>query len=182
MGMAISVASTVVLLRGLTDQGLLSTTHGKVAVGWLVLEDLATVAILVLMPSLFGTHNDTESTWLAIGITAVQSMAFISIMLFVGARLIPWLLGRIALTRSRELLILAVVAMALGVAFGAAEFFGMSLALGAFLAGVVIGESDVGHQVGADVIPFRDVFSVLFFVWSRTAWLRINISNPSRAA
>ena len=164
MGMAISVASTVVLLRGLTDHGLLSTIHGKVAVGWLVLEDLATVAILVLMPSLFGDHSSSESTWLAIGFTAVQSVAFIAIMLFVGARLIPWLLGRIALTRSRELFILAVVAIALGVAFGAAEFFGMSLALGAFLAGVVIGESDVGHQVGAEVIPFRDVFSVLFFV------------------
>jgi len=164
MGMAISVASTVVLLRGLTDHGLLSTIHGQVAVGWLVLEDLATVAILVLMPSLFGAHNDNESTWLAIGFTAVQSIAFITIMLFVGARLIPWLLGRIALTRSRELFILAVVAIALGVAFGAAEFFGMSLALGAFLAGVIIGESDVGHQVGAEVIPFRDVFSVLFFV------------------
>jgi monovalent cation:H+ antiporter-2, CPA2 family len=164
MGLAISVASTVVLLRGLTDHGLLSTMHGKVAVGWLVLEDLATVAILVVMPLLFGAHSGSEKTWFALGVTAVQFIAFIALMLFVGARLIPWLLGSIALTRSRELFILAVVAIALGVAFGAAAFFGVSLALGAFLAGVVLGESEVGHQVGAEVIPFRDIFSVLFFV------------------
>ena len=126
MGLAISVASTVVLLRGLTDHGLLSTIHGKVAVSWLVLEDLATVAILVVMPLLFGAHSGSEKTWLAIGFIVVQLMAFIALMLFVGARLIPWLLGSIALTRSRELFILAVVAIALGVAFGAAAFFGVS--------------------------------------------------------
>lgn len=163
-GMAISVASTVVLLRGLADHGLTSTIHGRVAVGWLVLEDLATVAILVLLPVLFGPETAGDNGWREITWVLAQSIAFIAFMLFIGARFMPWLLGKIALTRSRELFILAIVALALGTALGASELFGMSLALGAFLAGVVIGESDIGHQVGAEVIPFRDVFSVLFFV------------------
>lgn len=165
LGLAVSIASTVVLLRGLTDHGLLNSVHGKVAVGWLILEDLVTVAILVLLPSIVGaSEGDGGNFWLELGGVLLTTGAFIAIMLFVGARVMPWLLGKIALTRSRELFILAVVALALGTAFGAAELFGVSLALGAFLAGVVIGESDIGHQVGAEVIPFRDVFSVLFFV------------------
>ncbi len=164
MGMAISVASTVVLLRGLTDLGVLNTIHGRVAVGWLVLEDLATVAILVVMPLVFGDHSNGESTWVTIGVATLRTVAFIVIMMLVGARVIPWLLTLVAKTRSRELFTLAIVAIALGIAFAAAEFFGLSLALGAFLAGVIIGESDIGHSVGAEVIPFRDIFSVLFFV------------------
>jgi len=162
LGLSISIASTVVLLRGLADNGLLNTAHGKVAVGWLVLEDLATVGILVLMPVLLGqtTGNALENIVVAVLKTAV----FVAIMLFLGARVLPWLLTQIAHTRSRELFILAVVALALGTAFGAAEFFGVSLALGAFLAGVIISESDISHQVGAEIIPFRDIFSVLFFV------------------
>jgi len=162
LGLSISIASTVVLLRGLADNGLLNTAHGKVAVGWLVLEDLATVGILVLMPVLLGqtTGNALENIMVAVLKTAV----FVAIMLFLGARVLPWLLTQIAHTRSRELFILAVVALALGTAFGAAEFFGVSLALGAFLAGVIISESDISHQVGAEIIPFRDIFSVLFFV------------------
>jgi CPA2 family monovalent cation:H+ antiporter-2 len=161
LGLAISIASTVVLLRGLEDNGLLNTSHGKVAVGWLVLEDLATVVILVLMPAIFGgTGNVVEGLVVALLKTAL----FVVIMLFLGARALPWLLMRIAHTRSRELFILAVVTLALGTAFGAAELFGISLALGAFLAGVVIGESDVSHQVGAELVPFRDIFAVLFFV------------------
>ena len=161
MGLALSIASTVVLLRGLEDNGLLNTQHGKVAVGWLILEDLATVGILVLMPALFGgTGNVLES----VGVALVKTALFVAIMLFLGARVLPWLLLRIAHTRSRELFILAVVALALGTAFGAAELFGVSLALGAFLAGVVIGESDVSHQVGAEILPLRDIFTVLFFV------------------
>ncbi len=162
LGLAISIASTVVLLRGLMDNGLLSTQHGQVAIGWLVLEDLATVAILVLLPTLFGSTTGPiwQSALLVVGKTAV----FVALMLFVGAKLMPWLLTRIAYTRSRELFILAVVALALGTAFGAAELFGVSLALGAFLAGVVVGESDVSHQVGAELLPFREIFAVLFFV------------------
>ncbi|HXF62514.1 MAG TPA: cation:proton antiporter [Caldilineaceae bacterium] len=162
LGLAISIASTVVLLRGLMDNGLLNTPHGQVAVGWLVLEDLATVAILVLLPALFG--NNVSNPWQSAGAAILKTALFVAGMLFIGKQLMPWLLTRIASTRSRELFILAVVALALGTAFGAAELFGVSLALGAFLAGVVIGESDVSHQVGAEVLPFREVFTVLFFV------------------
>lgn len=161
LGLAISIASTVVLLRGLMDHGLLNTTHGQVAVGWLVLEDLATVAILVLLPAVLG---DTGNPWQTAGIALFNTVLFVGLMLVVGTKVMPWLLTRIAHTRSRELFILAVVALALGTALGAAEWFGVSLALGAFLAGVVIGESDVSHQVGAEVLPFRDIFAVIFFV------------------
>jgi CPA2 family monovalent cation:H+ antiporter-2 len=161
LGLAISIASTVVLLRGLADNGLLNTSHGKVAIGWLILEDLATVAILVLLPALLGESGNPLET---IGVALLKAGLFVAVMLFLGARVMPWLLTHIAHTRSRELFILAVVGLALGTAFGAAELFGVSLALGAFLAGVVVGESDVSHQVGAEIIPFRDVFTVLFFV------------------
>lgn len=161
LGLAISIASTVVLLRGLSDNGLLNTAHGKVAVGWLILEDLATVGILVLLPALVsGAENPLQS----IGLALLKTGVFVGVVLFAGTRFMPWLLTRIAYTRSRELFILAVVALALGTAFAAYELFGVSLALGAFLAGVVVGESDISHQVGAEVVPFRDIFTVLFFV------------------
>lgn len=162
LGLAISIASTVVLLRGLVDNGLLNTPHGQVAVGWLVLEDLATIVILVLLPVLFS--NAEGNAVFNVGFAIVKTALFVGLMLFVGTKLMPLLLKQIALTRSRELFILAIVTLALGTTFGAAELFGVSLALGAFLAGVVIGESEIGHQVGADIIPFRDLFSVLFFV------------------
>lgn len=162
LGLAISVASTVVLLRGLMDQGLLNTPHGQVAVGWLVLEDLATVAILVFMPALFARSDGNP--WLAIGSALLSAAVFVGLMLFIGSRLAPWLLTRIVHTRSRELFILTVVTIALGTAVGSAELFGVSLALGAFLAGVVLSESTVSHQVGAEVLPFRETFAVLFFV------------------
>jgi CPA2 family monovalent cation:H+ antiporter-2 len=161
LGLAISIASTVVLLRGLVDNGLLNTPHGQVAVGWLVLEDLATIAILVLLPAVLG---GSENLLRSAGTALLQTALFVGLMLLVGARLMPWLLTRIAHTRSRELFLLAVVALALGTALSAAELFGVSLALGAFLAGVVIGESDLSHQVGAEVMPFREIFAVLFFV------------------
>lgn len=161
LGLAISIASTVVLLRGLMDNGLLNTSHGQVAVGWLVLEDLATVAILVLLPAVLGESSNPLQT---AGLALLNTVIFVGLMLVVGAKFMPWLLRRIAHTRSRELFILAVVALALGTALGAAEWFGVSLALGAFLAGVVIGESDISHQVGAEVLPFRDIFTVIFFV------------------
>jgi CPA2 family monovalent cation:H+ antiporter-2 len=162
LGLAISIASTVVLLRGLEDHGLLSTPHGQVAVGWLVLEDLATVAILVLLPTIVGASGG--DTWQNAALAVLKTALFVGVMLVAGAKLLPWLLTRIAYTRSRELFTLAVVALALGTALGAAELFGVSLALGAFLAGVVIGESQVSHQVAAEVSPFREVFAVLFFV------------------
>jgi CPA2 family monovalent cation:H+ antiporter-2 len=161
LGLAISIASTVVLLRGLEDNGLLNTAHGRVAVGWLVLEDLATVGILVILPALIG---DSGSTLENIALAVAKTGLFVAIMLFAGVRFMPWLLTQIAHSRSHELFSLAVVALALGTAFGAAELFGVSLALGAFFAGVVVSESEISHQVGADVIPFRDIFAVLFFV------------------
>lgn len=162
LGLAISIASTVVLLRAFMDQGLLNTTPGQVAVGWLVLEDIATVIILVLMPALFARSGG--NAWLAAGSALFSAALFVGLMLFAGSRLAPWLLTWIARTRSRELFILTVVTIALGTAVGSAELFGVSLALGAFLAGVVLGESTVSHQVGAEVLPFRETFAVLFFV------------------
>lgn len=162
LGLAISIASTVVLLRGLMDNSLLNTTHGQGAVGWLVMEDLATVFILVLMPALAQAGGGVD--WQSLGVTLLKAAAFVALVLFVGARLIPWLLDLIAHTRSRELFILAILAVSLGTALGAAELFGVSLALGAFVAGAVISESPLSHQVGADVLPFRDAFAVLFFV------------------
>lgn len=162
LGLAISIASTVVLLRGLMDQGLLNTRHGQAAVGWLVLEDLATVLILVLLPVL--SPADQGTWWQTASWALVKAGIFAGVMLLIGVRVIPWLLLRIAHTRSRELFTVAVVVIALGIALLAAELFGVSLALGAFLAGVVISESTISHQVGAEVLPFRETFAVLFFV------------------
>jgi len=162
LGLAISIASTVVLLRNLMDQGLLNTSHGQVAVGWLVLEDLATVLILVLLPALFS--NTTQPLWQSAGLALLKAGAFAALMLFAGTRVIPWLLLRVAHLRSRELFTVAVVVITVGTAIGATSFFGVSLALGAFLAGVVVNESALSHQVGAEVLPFQETFSVLFFV------------------
>ena len=161
-GLAISIASTVVLLRQLVDEGLLNSVHGRVAVGWLIVEDIATVFILVVMRSFAPEHQ--ESFWLTTGITLAKSIAFIALMLILGARFVPWLLSHMASTGSRELFILAAIVVALGTAFIAAELFGVSLALGAFLAGVMVSESTISYQVGADVLPFREIFAILFFV------------------
>lgn len=162
LGLSISVASTVVLLRGLMDNGLLNTPHGQTAIGWLVVEDLATVLILVLLPTL--AHTSGSFDWLALLLTLGKAAAFVVLLLFVGKKFIPWVLLRIAHTRSRELFILAILAITLGTALGAAELFGVSFALGAFVAGIVVNESPLSHQVGADVFPFREAFAVLFFV------------------
>lgn len=161
-GLAISVASTVVLLRGLMDNSLLNTTHGKAAIGWLVMEDILSVLILVLMPAL--APSPSGFSWSSLAITLLKAGAFIALMFFAGARLIPWLLERIAHMRSRELFILVILAVALGTAMGASQIFGVSLALGAFVAGAIISQSHLSHQVGADVFAFREAFSVLFFV------------------
>lgn len=162
IGLAVSIASTVVLLRGLADNGLLNTPAGQAAIGWVVVEDLATVLLLVLMPALANTSNGFD--WQQLAVTLLKAAGFVILALFAGTKLIPWLLLRIAHTRSRELFILAILAIALGIAIGAAELFGVSLALGAFVAGVVVNESPLSHQVGADMFPFREAFAVLFFV------------------
>lgn len=162
LGLAISIASTVVLLRGLMDQGLLNTSHGKVAIGWLVVEDLATVLILVLLPAF--TQTTGAPAWQTIGLALLKASIFAAIMLVVGARFVPWLLLQVAHTRSRELFIVTVVTVTVGTAVAASELFGVSLALGAFLAGVVVSESSTSHQVSAEVLPFRETFTVLFFV------------------
>ncbi len=161
LGLAVSVASTVVLLRGLMDNSLLNTPHGQTAVGWLVMEDILSIIILVFMPVFSG--GDTVA-WSTIGITLVKIAAFAALMFLLGKRFIPWLLEKIAHTRSRELFILAILAITLGTALGSAELFGISLALGAFVAGAIISQSHLNHQVGVDIIPFRDSFAVLFFV------------------
>ncbi len=162
LGLAISVASTVVLLRGLMDNSLLNTSHGQAAVGWLVMEDILSVLILVLMPVL--SMNVSGFNWASLAWTLVKASAFVIIMFFAGSRMIPWLLERIAHFRSRELFILAILAITLGTAMGASELFDVSLALGAFVAGAIISQSRLSYQVGADVFSFREAFSVLFFV------------------
>jgi len=162
LGLSLSIASTVVLLRNLMDQGLLNTSHGQAVVGWLVLEDLATVLILVLLPAL--SVSGSGAIWQTAGLALLKAGVFAALMLVVGTRLIPWFLLRMAHLRSRELFIVAVVVITLGTAIGAAEFFGVSLALGAFLAGMVLSESMLSHQVGAEILPFRETFTVLFFV------------------
>ncbi len=162
LGLSISVASTVVLLRGLMDNSLLNTSHGQAAVGWLVMEDILSVLILVLMPALAQSSGGFD--FVSLGITLLKAAAFVAIMFFAGVRVIPWVLERIAMTRSRELFILAILAITLGTAMGASELFGVSLALGAFVAGAIISQSHLSHQVGADVFAFREAFSVLFFV------------------
>jgi monovalent cation:H+ antiporter-2, CPA2 family len=173
-GLALSVASTVVLLRALETQGALDSVDGRIAVGWLIVEDLVMVLTLVLLPALAralgGETPGPESgaaeqgILVTLGVTLGKVIAFAVLMLLAGARLLPWLLDVVARTGSRELFTLAVVALALGIAFGAAELFGVSFALGAFVAGVVINESDHSHRAAADSQPLQDAFAVLFFV------------------
>lgn len=162
LGLSISVASTVVLLRGLMDHSLLNSSHGQVAIGWLVMEDILSVLILVLMPAMANAQAGID--WTHLATTLLLAGAFVGIMLVAGVRIIPWTLDRIAHTRSRELFVLVVLAITLGTALAASELFGVSLALGAFLAGAIISESKLSHQVGADIFAFREAFSVLFFV------------------
>jgi monovalent cation:H+ antiporter-2, CPA2 family len=162
LGLALTITSTVVMIRNLTDQGLLNTSHGQVAVGWLVLEDLVAVLILVLLPAL--ATGTREPLWQTAGLALLKTGVFAVLMLVAGTRIIPWFLLRIAHLRSRELFIVAIVVITVGTAIGASYIFGVSLALGAFLAGVVVSESALRHQVGAEMVPFRETFAVLFFV------------------
>jgi CPA2 family monovalent cation:H+ antiporter-2 len=170
-GMSLSVASTVVLLRALEGRGILDTSDGRIAVGWLVVEDLATVLALVLLPAFASALGVGASAELPTGgvaaelaLTLIKVGAFLALMFFVGRRTVPWLLGSVARMGSRELFTLAVLAVALGIAVGAAALFGVSFALGAFFAGVVIAESDLSYQAAADALPLQDAFAVLFFV------------------
>jgi CPA2 family monovalent cation:H+ antiporter-2 len=171
LGLALSIASTVVLLRSLNERRLMDSEAGKIAVGWLVIQDLVTVLVLVLLPVLGpllkdggGAHPPLGALLLIVGTTLAKVVAFVALMLLVGRRAIPALLHYIAHTGSRELFRLAVLAVALGVAFFAALLFGVSFALGAFVAGMVLSESQLSQRAAEETLPLRDAFAVLFFI------------------
>jgi CPA2 family monovalent cation:H+ antiporter-2 len=170
-GLSLSCASTVVLLKALEARGIVDSMNGRIAVGWLVVEDLVTVLVLVLLPPLAGVLggstppvSDAQPIWITIGQTLLQVSAFIALMLIAGRRALPWVLWQVARTGSRELFTLAVVASAIGIAYGAAALFSVSFALGAFFAGMVMRESEFSHRAAQESLPLRDAFSVLFFV------------------
>ncbi len=172
-GLCLSVASTVVLLRALEARGLLKSINGQIAVGWLVVEDLVMVLVLVLLPALAGVLSADGAgagiaadarLWETVGITLAKVAVFIGLMLVFGRRLLPKLLWWVARTGSQELFTLSVVAVAVGVAFGAAKLFDVSFALGAFFAGMMLRESEFSHRAAAESLPLRDAFAVLFFV------------------
>jgi CPA2 family monovalent cation:H+ antiporter-2 len=182
-GLALSVASTVVLLKALQDRHIVESERGRIAVGWLIVEDIAMVLALVLIPALAGLSGAATvelhdpfinvierlsglhlNLWAILGLTVVKLAAFVGFMLVVGRRVIPWILHFTAHTGSRELFRLAVLAIALGVAAGAAYLFGVSLALGAFFAGMILSESELSNRAAQESLPFRDAFAVLFFV------------------
>ncbi len=164
-GLALSVASTVVLTRVLSDNNELHTQVGHIAVGWLVVEDLFTVVVLVLLPALFGPQaGGAGGLPLALALTLLKIGLLVTVTFVVGGRVIPWLLNRVAASKSRELFTLTVLVVALGIAVGSAKLFGVSMALGAFLAGMVVGRSEYSLRAAADALPMRDAFAVLFFV------------------
>ncbi|MEJ5024512.1 YbaL family putative K(+) efflux transporter [Brucella anthropi] len=177
-GLALSTASTVVLLRAMQERRLIDNERGRIAVGWLIVEDLAMVMALVLLPAVASVTGRAEGSaasdpivsWLGLGIggiillTIAKVVLFVALMLIVGRKVIPWLLNVVAQTGSRELFRLGVLAIALGVAFGAAHLFGVSFALGAFFAGMVMSESELSHRAAEESLPLRDAFAVLFFI------------------
>ena len=167
-GLALSVASTVVLLRALEARGVLDSMNGRIAVGWLVVEDLVMVLVLVMLPALagpLGGKGDAGAElWPALGKTLLQVGAFVAFMLVIGRKVFPWFLWRVAKTNSRELFTLSVIAAAVGIAFASSALFGVSFALGAFFAGMVLRESELSHRAAEESLPLRDAFSVLFFV------------------
>jgi CPA2 family monovalent cation:H+ antiporter-2 len=174
LGLSLSVASTVVLLKALEDRNGLTTANGRIAVGWLIVEDLAMVATLVLLPALVGVlggtagpdaHSASDQGFLiALLVTLLKVSVFVAVALGIGPRVLPWLLKEVARTGSQELFTLAVLALALGIAFAAATLFGVSFALGAFFAGMVLKESELSHKAATNSMPLRDAFGVLFFV------------------
>ena len=170
-GLSLSCASTVVLLKALGDRGLLNSVNGKIAVGWLLVEDLVMVLVLVLLPAtaaLLGGEAIAGSTddniWLTLGITLLKVVGFIAFMLIIGKRLVPMIMQFVARLGSRELFTLTVVAAAVSIAFGAYKIFGVSMALGAFFAGMVVKESDFSHRAEEETLPLREIFAILFFV------------------
>ncbi|ENW79152.1 hypothetical protein F909_03479 [Acinetobacter sp. ANC 3929] len=171
-GLSLSCASTVVLLKALGDRGLLDSVNGKIAVGWLLVEDLVMVLALVLLPAtavllggqaLPGTDT-SQSIWITIGITLLKVSGFIAFMLIIGKRLVPMIMQFVARLGSRELFTLTVVAAAVSIAYGSYAVFGVSMALGAFFAGMVVKESDFSHRAEEETLPLREIFSILFFV------------------
>jgi CPA2 family monovalent cation:H+ antiporter-2 len=169
LGLALSVASTVVLLRALEERGAVDSVNGRIAVGWLIVEDLAMVLALVLLPAAAemlngGAALSTADLLLDLGLTMGKVILFVVIVMLVGPRVVPWLLSQVARVGSRELFTLAVLALALGIAYGSAKLFGVSFALGAFFAGLVLSESRFSHKAAADSLPLQDAFAVLFFV------------------
>ncbi|MCT8265012.1 YbaL family putative K(+) efflux transporter [Proteus terrae] len=168
-GLCLSTASTVVLLRALEERGLIDSQRGQIAIGWLIVEDLAMVLALVLLPAVANMLESSDQTSISelminLGITIGKVVAFILIMMVVGRKLIPWILAKTAATGSRELFTLSVLALALGIAYGAVTLFDASFALGAFFAGMVLNESELSHRAAQDTLPLRDAFAVLFFV------------------
>ncbi|TBU99263.1 YbaL family putative K(+) efflux transporter [Stutzerimonas kirkiae] len=170
-GLSLSCASTVVLLKALESRGILDSMNGRIAVGWLVVEDLATVLVLVLLPPLAGVlggnvqpEAEAHPLWYTLGKTLLLVAGFVVVMLVAGRRLLPWLLLQVAKTGSRELFTLSVIAAAISIAYGAAALFHVSFALGAFFAGMVMRESDLSHRAAEESLPLRDAFAVLFFV------------------
>ncbi len=167
-GISLSVASTVVLLRALESRGLLETHNGRIAVGWLIVEDLAMVVVLVLLPALIHLERSSSGSGAGLWFTLLQTLlavvAFVALMLLAGRRVLPWLLWQISRTGSRELFTLCIVAVAVSIAYGASALFGVSVALGAFFAGLVLRESEFSHRAAQESLPFRDAFAVLFFV------------------
>lgn len=168
-GLALSCASTIVLIRALETRGVLVSINGKIAVGWLLVEDLVMVLALVLLPAIAGVLGGTPAApggnlWMTLGVTLAKVGGFIMVMLVIGRRLFPMMLWHLAGTGSRELFTLCVVATAVGVAYGSAQLFGVSFALGAFFAGMMLRESEFSHRVADQILPLRDAFSVLFFV------------------
>ena len=173
-GLALSVASTVVLLRALEDRGVVESVNGSIAIGWLIVQDVAMVLVLVILPAIAEPLGGTEAALpeaaarrglgMALAITLGQVGLFVALMLLVGRRFLPWFLWQVAGTGSRELFTLSVITVGLGIAFGAAKFFGVSFALGAFFAGSVMRESSLSHRAAEESLPLRDAFSVLFFV------------------
>jgi CPA2 family monovalent cation:H+ antiporter-2 len=171
LGLCLSVASTVVLLKALEERNAVATPNGRIAVGWLIVEDLAMVLALVLLPALAGVLGgesgaaaDERPLLLTLAITLAKVTAFAAIVLILGPRVMPWLLKQVARTGSRELFTLSVLSIALGIAFGSAALFGVSFALGAFFAGMVLNESDLSHKAATNSLPLQDAFAVLFFV------------------
>ncbi|MBA0037465.1 Kef family K(+) transporter [Pantoea sp. BIGb0393] len=167
-GLCLSTASTVVLLRALEERQLIDSQRGQIAIGWLIVEDLVMVLTLVLLPAIAGmleqgNASPTLLLWDLL-LTIGKVVAFMVLMMVVGRRVVPWILAKSAATGSRELFTLAVLALALGIAFGAVEFFDVSFALGAFFAGMVLNESELSHRAAHDTLPLRDAFAVLFFV------------------